>query len=101
MDDEGARAVLAEEVAAHRLDRRAVDRVLAAMGMRRARPPLPDGLSPREAEILAHAARGASNKEIGAALGVSPVTVKNHLHRAYEKTGVTTRAAARHELIED
>lgn len=102
---EDAVRTLSEEAGAHRLDRRAVDAVLAAAGLPRTRRALPDGLSPREAEALAWAARGLSNKEIGARLGVSPVTVKNHLLRAYDKTGVRTRAAAalyavRNELID-
>ena len=37
------------------------------------------------------------DKEIAQALGLSPRTVQNHLHRAYEKLGVSHRLqAARH-----
>ena len=39
-------------------------------------------------------ARGLSNKEIGRALHISPVTAKNHIAHIYEKTGVATRSAA-------
>jgi DNA-binding NarL/FixJ family response regulator len=51
-------------------------------------------LSPREREILAQVAAGASNKRIAAACGVSPNTVKFHLAHLFAKLGVTTRAEA-------
>jgi DNA-binding NarL/FixJ family response regulator len=54
----------------------------------------PAGLTDREVEILVLVARGLSNKEVGRALHISPVTVKNHVAHIYEKTGVATRAAA-------
>jgi DNA-binding NarL/FixJ family response regulator len=54
----------------------------------------PDGLTDREVEILRLVARGLSNKEIGRALHVSPVTVKNHVAHIYGKTGIATRSGA-------
>jgi DNA-binding CsgD family transcriptional regulator len=51
-------------------------------------------LSPREREILARIAAGASNKQIAAACGVSPNTVKFHLAHLFAKLGVTTREEA-------
>ena len=54
----------------------------------------PTRLSPRELEILALVAAGASNKQIAVACGVSPNTVKVHLAHLFEKLGVTTRAEA-------
>ena len=48
-------------------------------------------LTPAEAEIVAHAARGLSNKEIAAALGKAEATVKGHLTRVYRKLGVKSR----------
>jgi len=86
---------LREEAAAGRLDAEAVRLVLAAAGQGTAPVrALPDGLTEREAEVLRLLARGLSNKEIGKALYISPITVKNHVAHVYEKTGVATRAAA-------
>lgn len=51
-------------------------------------------LSPREVEVLALAAEGSTNREIGRAIHVSEATVKTHLLRAYEKLGVNDRTAA-------
>jgi DNA-binding NarL/FixJ family response regulator len=56
----------------------------------RPRPPL----SAREAEILAGAARGLTNAEIGRELFISEATVKTHLLRACGKLGVSGRTAA-------
>ena len=51
-------------------------------------------LSPREQQILAEIARGASNKEIAQALGIAPHTVKNHMALIFEKLGASNRAQA-------
>jgi HD-GYP domain-containing protein (c-di-GMP phosphodiesterase class II) len=87
---------LRHEAETGRLDRDAVAAVLAAAGHRpaRIRGAWPDGLSDREVEVLRLLARGLSNKEIGRALHISPVTAKNHIAHIYEKTGVATRSAA-------
>ena len=52
------------------------------------------GLTPREAEVLGWVARGKTNVEIGAALFISPQTVRKHLENIFEKLGVRTRTAA-------
>ncbi len=52
------------------------------------------GLTPREAEVLGWVARGKTNAEIGAALFISPQTVRKHLENIFEKLGVRTRTAA-------
>ncbi len=54
----------------------------------------PQGLSPREIEVLKLAARGRTNREIGRTLHVSEATVKTHLLRAYDKLDVSDRTAA-------
>ena len=53
---------------------------------RRRRAALPDGLSPREAQILALVARGLSNREIGKALTISEHTAANHVRSILRKT---------------
>lgn len=51
-------------------------------------------LTDRERQILELAATGASDKQIGNRLKISPRTVSNHLHAAYRKLGVENRTAA-------
>jgi DNA-binding NarL/FixJ family response regulator len=51
-------------------------------------------LTEREREILAWAAAGQGNKDIGDRLCVSLETVKTHLHHIYQKLGVTGRVEA-------
>lgn len=55
---------------------------------------LPDGLTRREAEILAMIASGMANPEIAAELFLSSHTVKSHINRIFAKTGSADRAAA-------
>ena len=51
------------------------------------------GLSVRELEVLRLAAEGRTNLEIGDALGLSVRTVERHLSNAYDKLGVSGKAA--------
>jgi DNA-binding NarL/FixJ family response regulator len=51
-------------------------------------------LTPREREVLEHAARGLSNREIGAALSIAEQTVKNHLGSAMRKLSINDRTHA-------
>jgi DNA-binding CsgD family transcriptional regulator len=51
-------------------------------------------LSPRERTVLELTGGGLSTKAIARKLSISPNTVKFHLHAAFEKLGVTTRAEA-------
>lgn len=53
-----------------------------------------EALSPRELEVLALVADGATNRAVGARLHLSEATVKTHLLSVYAKLGVGDRAAA-------
>ncbi|WP_328536271.1 response regulator transcription factor [Streptomyces sp. NBC_00344] len=55
---------------------------------------LPDGLTSREAEILALIAEGLSNPEIARSLHISTATVKTHINNLFAKTGVRDRVQA-------
>lgn len=50
-------------------------------------------LTPREAEVALQLASGATRKDIAAALGISPNTVRAHTEHVFQKLGVSTRAA--------
>lgn len=69
--------------------------MLHAAGQSAQRPvPRPGGLTPREIEVLCLVARGASNREIAAALVISEKTARNHVERSYAKIGVSNRIGA-------
>lgn len=55
---------------------------------------LPDGLSPREAQILELVARGLNNREIGSTLFISEHTAANHIRSILRKTGCANRTEA-------
>jgi predicted ATPase/DNA-binding CsgD family transcriptional regulator len=67
--------------------------------------PLPDGLSPREGDILRLVARGLSNRQIGEELFISTHTAANHIRSILRKTSCANRTEAaayahRHGLAE-
>jgi response regulator RpfG family c-di-GMP phosphodiesterase/DNA-binding CsgD family transcriptional regulator len=100
---------LHDEVAARRVDPRAVEAVLLAAGQPRpkTRPSSvwPAGLTDREVEVLRAITRGLANKQIARELHISQATVHTHVINLYGKIGVNTRAGAtlfafEHELID-
>jgi DNA-binding NarL/FixJ family response regulator len=60
----------------------------------------PPHLSPREIEVLAWAAQGATSAQIAQKLCISERTVTTHLSRIYKKLAVRGRAAAVAKAIE-
>ncbi len=52
------------------------------------------GLTRRQAEVLACAARGMTNPQIAGDLFLSRRTVQRHLEQVYDRLGVHTRTAA-------
>jgi DNA-binding CsgD family transcriptional regulator/tetratricopeptide (TPR) repeat protein len=65
---------------------------------------LPNGLSPREAQILGLVAQGLSNREIGATLAISEHTAANHIRSILRKSECANRTEAasfahRHGLV--
>jgi DNA-binding CsgD family transcriptional regulator/lipopolysaccharide biosynthesis regulator YciM len=59
--------------------------------VRRRDPYAADSLTPAELQVALLVARGATNKEAGAALFLSPKTIETHLGRVYRKLHVRSR----------
>lgn len=51
-------------------------------------------LTQRERQVLAHLAKGESNKQIAKALGLAAQTIRNHIASIYDKLGVHSRVEA-------
>jgi DNA-binding CsgD family transcriptional regulator/tetratricopeptide (TPR) repeat protein len=67
---------------------------IRSLGVPAAGSGLPDGLSPREAQILELVAEGLSNREIGARLSISEHTAANHIRSILRKTESANRTEA-------
>lgn len=74
----------------HVLDR-SIHPLIQRLAARAPDPAAEAGITPRELEILPLMARGLQNKQIAVELEISLFTVRNHLHRIYEKLGTSNR----------
>ena len=57
-------------------------------------------LSARQLEVSQHVAKGMTNAEIAAQLGISPRTVTSHLDHIYGRLGIGSRAALTRWIVE-
>jgi HD-GYP domain-containing protein (c-di-GMP phosphodiesterase class II) len=86
---------LRDEADDGRLDRAAVESVIAAAGQPSQRSERrPGGLTAREVEILALVTGGATMRDMAKLLSIAPKTVDGHLQRIYRKIAVSTRTGA-------
>jgi len=88
------RAVSYEERARALAKPRGHQRVLRMLPDQDGFEDLPDGLTPREVDVLQLLASGASNREIGEKLHISRNTAANHVRSILIKTGTPNRTAA-------
>jgi DNA-binding NarL/FixJ family response regulator len=93
--EQALRAVMRGEAAIDPAVQHHVVAAVAATGAGEpAEEPLPDGLTPREAEVMSLIAAGLSNAEIADRLVITEATVKSHVNHLFGKTGVRDRAQA-------
>ncbi len=93
------RAVAGESVVSPEMTSKLVNAFQMLQSDGRPAPPAADpdpihSLSPREQQILAHIARGASNKEIARALDIAETTVKIHVQHILRKLNLSSRVQA-------
>jgi DNA-binding NarL/FixJ family response regulator len=89
-----SRAVTAAAAGLGTLSPEVQGRLVAAARFGRAPAQPPDGLTAREAEVLALLAAGLSNAAIASRLSIEPVTVKSHINRIFAKARVSDRDGA-------
>ncbi|HET7091117.1 MAG TPA: response regulator transcription factor [Anaerolineae bacterium] len=75
------------------LDPAVARKLMAQLTGRRSDRPI-ESLTPRELDVLRLAARGYTNKAIGAQLSISDRTVQGHLANVFDKLHVATRTEA-------
>ena len=76
------------------MDQQVQARLISAARVGQVPEDLPDGLTRREAEVLALIGAGLGNAEIAERMHLSRSTVKTHINRIFAKTRVSGRAAA-------
>jgi len=92
--EQALRAVMRGEAAIDPAVQHHVVAAVAAAGADAPGETLPDGLTPREAEVMSLIAAGLSNAEIADRLVITEATVKSHVNHLFGKTGVRDRAQA-------
>lgn len=85
------RAVQAGEAT---VDLAIIKQVMSMLPKHNISPFVPDGLNPRELEILRLAARGMGNRLISEQLYLSERTVQGHMGSIFKKMGVASRTEA-------
>jgi DNA-binding CsgD family transcriptional regulator len=94
-EQERAQAMLGDAAAlAERIGMPALLARIRALGSSTPATRLPDGLSPREAQILELVARGLGNRQIGETLVISEHTAANHIRSILRKTRCANRTEA-------
>ena len=76
------------------------ERAHSELGRVGGRAPGGDGLTPNEARVAGLVAEGRTNKEVAAALFLSPKTVEFHLRNVFRKLGVRSRTELSRRLPE-
>jgi DNA-binding CsgD family transcriptional regulator len=79
-------------------ERARVELAASAETARRRDPYAAEQLTPQELQVALVVARGATNKEAGASLFLSPKTIETHLGRVYRKLNVRSRTELAHLL---
>jgi DNA-binding CsgD family transcriptional regulator len=92
-DDDSAEMELAGAIPVFERLNAVRDAAVAKAGLHRAAPPS-SGLTSREVEVLAHIAKGLTNRQIAERLVVSEKTVATHVGHILTKLGLPSRAAA-------
>jgi ATP/maltotriose-dependent transcriptional regulator MalT len=88
------RGMTLEHVLAKREPMPETNSALTAPSSAATAPPSPDGLTPREVEVLVLLAQGLTSAQIAEQLIIDVVTVNFHVRSIYSKLGVTSRSAA-------
>ena len=88
------RALLEAQVTGGRLDRAAVDAVLAAAATATVSAPAGQVLSAREVDVLQRLSLGETGKDAARAMRISTGAVRTHVESILGKLGCATRAAA-------
>jgi DNA-binding NarL/FixJ family response regulator len=87
---EAYRALGDDEAAAR--EQESAQACFARLGVLQDRPVAPNGLTPREVEVVRLIAAGKSNRGIAEDLFLSEKTVARHLSNIFGKVGATSRA---------